>query len=531
MAANDLAKRLAFMKMDDGAVATLRSIEPIVAQALPSALDGFYRHLRSFPETNRFFASDAHISSAKGRQESHWKRIASGRIDGDYVKAVTTIGQVHAKIGLEPQWYLGGYAALIADLAAAVIDERWPRNEAGGGWLKRRAKPIPEGSARKLSDEVGVLVRAAMLDIDYSISVYLQEAEKARVAAEAKALEEERRLVSETIGGAMARLASGDLTARLPDGLPEEYAAMKRDFNAAMEKMERAVGAVVDSSTAIKASASEVSAASNDLAERTEQQSNSLQSAAATTEELAASVKANAEASRQAERTAGHARSVAEGGGEVVSRAVEAMTLIEQASVKISDITGVIEGIAFQTNLLALNAAVEAARAGDAGKGFAVVASEVRTLAQRSSEASKDISHLIAASNEQVAQGVELVRSAGRTLAEIVAASRDVAAAVAEISTASAEQGNGIEDMSNTVANMDGVTQQNAALAEQSAAAAMSLVEQANVLDKAVSVFTLAARSSAPSRLATEAVITSRPSAPRIKLVANGRGQDGWAEF
>ncbi|MCA0418201.1 MAG: methyl-accepting chemotaxis protein [Proteobacteria bacterium] len=545
MSDQDLDKRLTFLHLDADAIQRLRSIEPIVSETIPAALDNFYRHILSFPETRRFFASEGQIAGAKGRQSAHWNRIANGKLDAEYVRAVNTIGQVHARIGLEPRWYIGGYAAVVTDLIAALVRARWPEQEPAGRFFSRKTARADQDDGDRLAAEISVLVRVAMLDMDYSISVYLDEAEKARVAAEAATLASERRLVSETVGSAMTQLANGDLTTRLPNELPSEYGDLRNNFNVAMTTMEKAVGAVVDSSVAIKASASEVSAASNDLAQRTEEQSNSLQSAAATTEQLAASVKANADASRQAKMTADHARSVAEGGGDVARRAVEAMALIEAASVKISDITSVIEGIAFQTNLLALNAAVEAARAGDAGKGFAVVASEVRTLAQRSSEASKDISQLIAASSAQISEGVGLVRSTGETLAEIVTSARSVATAVAEISSASAEQGSGIEDMSNTVANMDGVTQQNAALAEQSAAAGLSLVEQAERLDRAVAAFKLSRRAVNPG-LTNEAPISGtaprgrqepvqREAQPldqgRIRRVANTGARDGWADF
>ncbi|GGH12501.1 methyl-accepting chemotaxis protein [Alsobacter metallidurans] len=240
--------------------------------------------------------------------------------------------------------------------------------------------------------------------------------------------------------------------------------------------------------TASTASA-EIATGNHELAARTEQQAASLEQTAATTEELAASVKATASASKQAREAAQGASEVADAGGNIVRQAVDAMARIEQASRKISDITGVIDEIAFQTNLLALNAAVEAARAGEAGKGFAVVASEVRTLAQRSSEAAKDITGLISASGAEVAEGVKLVRKAGETLETIVQATQSVAATVTEISTAASEQSNGIDEMSQAVAHMDQITQQNAEMADQSAAAAEALNKQVRELRETVETY------------------------------------------
>ena len=239
--------------------------------------------------------------------------------------------------------------------------------------------------------------------------------------------------------------------------------------------------------------------APSDLSRRTEHQASALEQTAATTEQLTASVKASALSSRSAVDLSGEATRVAQDGGSIVTRAVEAMTRIEQASQKITDITNVIDDIAFQTNLLALNAAVEAARAGEAGKGFAVVASEVRTLAQRSSEAAKDITGLINTSTAEVAEGVKLVRSAGDALGRIVDASQKVAGTVSEISSATVEQANGIDEMSQAVAHMDEMTQQNAALAEESAASAAFLATQTQTLNDLVATFRISRSASAPA--------------------------------
>jgi methyl-accepting chemotaxis protein len=284
-------------------------------------------------------------------------------------------------------------------------------------------------------------------------------------------------------------LAEGDLTRSVSADYQGRLGELTTAINGTTSRLAELVRTIQATTQEVSSSAREITSGADDLSQRTESQAANLEETAATTEQLAASVKASADASRQAVSLAENAMSVAENGGTIVSQAVEAMARIEQASRKIADITGVIDEIAFQTNLLALNAAVEAARAGDAGKGFAVVASEVRSLAQRSSEAAKDISGLIHSSTVEVSQGVQLVRSAGDALNEIVGASRKVSSTVSEISTASNEQANGIDEMSQAVSQMDEMTQQNAALAEQSAASANALNEQIDRLNRLIATF------------------------------------------
>jgi methyl-accepting chemotaxis protein len=324
--------------------------------------------------------------------------------------------------------------------------------------------------------------------------------------------------------------------------------------NSLIDTMVSVVDAVIAAARETQSASAEITSGSRDLAARTEQQASALEETAATTEELAASVKSSAQSSRQAVAYAEEARDVAEEGGRIVGHAVEAMTRIEQASAKITEITSVIDEIAFQTNLLALNAAVEAARAGDAGKGFAVVAAEVRTLAQRSSEAAKDIGGLISSSTVEIGQGVKLVREAGATLERIVGASAKVAGTVNEISTASAEQANGIDEMSQAVAHMDEMTQQNAALAEQSSASALSLSQQIAALNAIVGEFRTgnapAQRPPAPTVPAhlrdmasaafsgksagaakTAVKRTPEPARAPARKVAAGGSIGGWDEF
>ncbi|RDJ23651.1 methyl-accepting chemotaxis protein [Bosea caraganae] len=361
------------------------------------------------------------------------------------------------------------------------------------------------GQGRK--DEIGAMARAVQVFKENGLAVRRLEAETAegREASEAQrhAIERERaagaqeqeRLAAEQahvmglLADGLDLLSRGDLTYRIDEEVAAAYQKLCDDFNAAVVHLSETVTTIQATSVDVANAAREITMGAADLSKRTEEQASSLEESAATTEELAASVKASATASKQAVALADEAMEVAQKGGAIVHNAVEAMSRIETASRKISDITSVIDEIAFQTNLLALNAAVEAARAGDAGKGFAVVASEVRALAQRSSDAAKDITALISESGAEVAQGVGLVRSAGEALGKIVEASKKVSATVSDISSASAEQANGIDEMSQTVAHMDEMTQQNAALSEESAASANALADQIERLNELVASF------------------------------------------
>ena len=308
------------------------------------------------------------------------------------------------------------------------------------------------------------------------------------------------------VGEVLASVADGDLSRRIDTALPGRFGTLAADTNRTVAHLTDIVGQIRGGSESINAAAVEIARGNEDLSRRTEQQAASLEETASSMEELTATVKQNADSARQASQLARGAAEIAAQGGEVVGEVVRTMGGISASSRRIADIIGVIDGIAFQTNILALNAAVEAARAGEQGRGFAVVAAEVRSLAQRSAGAAKEIKQLITDSVVKVEEGSALVDKAGRTMTEIVGSVKRVTDIMADISAASQEQSSGIEQVNQAITQMDEGTQQNAALVEEASAAAQSLEQQADQLVRLVAAFRLQATSQrAPLRDARQA--------------------------
>lgn len=501
----NLDERIEFIELDKEARDALRQAAPLIEREIPKALEHFYKQARAFPQTRRFFTGESHINSAKSAQVRHWNTIAAANFSQAYVSGVRSIGHVHARLGLEPRWYIGGYAIILSEIAEAMIREH--------------CKGLGEKKTKAAVAAVTSTLKAAMLDIDLSISIYLEQLADARAAEEKARQEVEQRQQAflALLTDGLTRVAAGDLEFRITAEVSEEHAGAKNDFNLALQKLQEAMRSITANARGVTVAAEEIAEAADNLSRRTEQQAASLEETAAALDQITATVSRTAASAKTANEVVEVARKDAEKGGGVVRRAVDAMSAIEKSAAQIAQIIGVIDEIAFQTNLLALNAGVEAARAGDAGRGFAVVAQEVRALAQRSADAAKEIKALISASSTQVEAGVKLVDETGEALHRIVSRVSEIDGVVADIAASATEQSSALAEVNTAVNQMDQTTQQNAAMVEESTAASHALKREMQELLGLVSAFRIGMDAAAKTqRLRPTAPPVQRSPTPRV---------------
>lgn len=463
MSANPLQERLEFYGLAEVQQSTLSGVARALKRRLDGALDGFYKVIASRRELSAHFDSPQQMARAKAMQAEHWQAVFRDGVDQRFYDRATRIGNVHARIGLEPKWYVGAYGLVLDELITAIMAPGWR------AWL-----PWKRTQAR----QVATLVKVALLDIDLALSSYFVAEQRGRS------------VVSDKLGAALRQVAAGDLTARI-DGFPTEYAQIEHDFNAALGTLAATLGNVMGGMQAMNAGATEIRSAADDLSRRTEEQAANLEETATAIVSINASVQEGASTSASARRTITDTTARAADGSQIVSEAVGAMQQIESSSQEINSIIAVIESISFQTNLLALNAGVEAARAGEAGKGFAVVANEVRALAQRCAEAADEVKALISASSVQVSRGVDLVGRSGDAFAAITRDISTLSEAIQSIASSAAVQAENLSQITTMVGELDRTTQQNAAMAEECTAAATSLTREAGLLDSALAQFTV----------------------------------------
>jgi methyl-accepting chemotaxis protein len=509
---NDLAEMLDFFGIDFATSSGKHKLADAVRRRAPSALARFYDKIARTPAVARFFTSQAMMDHAKGKQLDHWGYLFSRQPDATYQAKAEQIGLVHARIGLEPKWYIGGYAMVLEEVIDGMV---------GASWWGR----LDRGRTGRA---VGELVKLSLLDMTIALSSYFKA-------------EEQRRLeVIEHLSEALALMSKGDFQVCLAN-LPPAYEQIEKDFASMRDHINDALLAVTESASGVNAGAGEIRQASDDLARRTEQQAATLEETAAALSEITTGVKETSEGADVVRHAIGMTSTQAAAGKTVVSEAVKAMGDIQRSAQEIAQIVNVIDGIAFQTNLLALNAGVEAARAGDAGRGFAVVASEVRALAQRSAEAAAHIRTLIQGSGQQVDRGVALVVRSGDAFDEIVGKVMEVSGLITRIADLANHQSVSLNQVNIAVRDMDTGTQQNAAMVEESNAAARSLASEAARLSDLVSRFRLdrAQRGPSSSKAGTqasfprgaEAYAGGTPPLAIMRAVANGGYDRDWQDF
>jgi methyl-accepting chemotaxis protein len=373
-----LRTRLNFIRIDDEARATIRELKPLIARVLPGILDGFYAHVAKYQDVARLFADNARIRHAKDMQIKHWDQITSAVFDDAYVASITAISKAHSRLGLEPRWYIGGYAFLISELLRVIELEI----DASAGWSRNTRRASQEKKAKMLS----ALSRAALLDMDFAISVYLETGLTTR--------QESLDRVGATFYGIIATVSS------------------------AATELEATAGALTHTAELTQRLSTSVAAAS-------EEASSNVQSVASATEELGSSVNEISRQVQESSRIAGEAVRQAEATDARIAQ-------LSQAASRIGDVVKLITAIAEQTNLLALNATIEAARAGEAGRGFAVVASEVKALASQTAKATEDISTQISSMQSATRESVAAIKEIGTTISRISEIAATVAAAVEE---------------------------------------------------------------------------------------------------
>ncbi|WP_368670098.1 methyl-accepting chemotaxis protein [Phenylobacterium aquaticum] len=420
---------------------------------------------------------------------------------------------------------------------ATALDTRI-RAALAGAWP--RGFGVKAGGRDKACDEIAALVAQAVREGQDAANRRIAAAEHDRDTAEtnlAKVADDQQTAVS-GLSEALSALSRGDLSHRINGAFSADYARLKTEFNSAVSHLEQVMSGVASNAQGIRSGADEISQAADDLARRTEKQAASLEQTAAALDQITATVRRATEGAVQAEAAAQEARTDAQGSDETVRQAVAAMSAIEGSSTQIGQIIGVIDEIAFQTNLLALNAGVEAARAGDAGKGFAVVASEVRALAQRSAQAAKEIKELISTSSRQVGDGAQLVGRTGEALERMVSRVNQISVLITEIAASSREQSLGLGQVNAAINDMDKVTQQNAAMVEQSTAASHALLREAEALGDSMRAFRTSQAPSSDRRPAPRAqapVAALKTAGHRgsaaVRQPAPRQGADEWEEF
>ncbi|PVX30992.1 globin-coupled sensor protein [Sphingomonas pokkalii] len=453
-----MKSRLSFMELDESQRQVLRSTQPFVEATLSDALDKFYARAAMTPETSRFFRDQAHMNRAKAAQEKHWARISAADFNHDYYASARRIGATHAHIGLEPRWYVGSYAILLHHLIAGVHRLNSPF---------RRPMRLFRGPSTEQATIA--LVKAALLDMEVSLSIYFEEAQAERDAA------------ITSFENALNALAEGDLTNEL-SGLPKTFAALESSYNRTLTRIREIIGSVGEGTQRIRSGINEISQAAEDLSRRTQGNAASLEETTAAVTQMETRFRSTADAANHTVGRADQAIATVSQGRGIVDEAVQAMGRVSEAAKGTDSVIEGLDKIAFQTRVLAMNAAVEAGRAGEAGRGFAVVADLVSALAMRAEEEAGRAREQLTMTQAEIVTAVDAVQKVDGALANISGDVSQVHDLLGSMAADNAAQSTAISEISNAVGAMDRATQQNAAMVEQTSAAAQNLSSEVGEL-------------------------------------------------
>ena len=519
--------RLAFVELTPEKLEKLGKLNKHITRHIGPALDRLYEQIEAFPAAAGFFENRDRMAYAKGRQFQHWQAIASGQLDAKYLESAQRIGHVHARIGLEPRWYIGGYALVMEELVKGVLKEAVDDHfQQQRGWMKRRftREEVVEGVA-DVAGDLCTLLKAILIDSDIAISTYIeknaQEAQAinqqiTQVVALAQNGDFAGRINYETrtqefrsltgginnlmnaveqatkaIAKALSGLARADLTAHMEGQFSGIFAQLQRDMTSVGANLSEVIARVRDGSQELRQVTASIMGDARALSDRTDSQAAAVTQTSTAVSQLAGTVKENAARSEAVRDKAKELSHTAAQVGDVISRADAAMGEISSSSDKISSIITLIDDIAFQTNLLALNAAVEAARAGDAGKGFAVVATEVRRLAQSAAQASGDIKTLITQSRREVTDGFSLVSQASRDVHAMRESIQQSNTLLEDVANVMREQASMISEIAQAINHIDDLTRNNVIMVDETSVAIERVEAQAANLERAANVFTV----------------------------------------
>ncbi|MBT0667983.1 globin-coupled sensor protein [Novosphingobium profundi] len=474
MSLNALDAHLEFIEFTAAQRKTLVAAQPFLSKAIVPALDRFYARARKTPATAAMFRDNAHMEKARTAQIRHWMNLSNATFDAAYVEAVRRIGKVHATIGLEPRWYIGSYSLIIEELLRAVDAQSAP-------W-KRLVGLAPNAGALR-----AVLVKAALLDMQLSISVYFEEAEAERAAAIA------------ALDTALSDLAQGNLT-RDVDGLPDSFESLARSFNRSLGNLRQTIATVIDTAGTIQTGTGEIASATEDLARRTESNAASLEEVTSTLQSIEALVRTTASGAQETLGLASGALSATLQGRDAAVHAGEAMGQVQESARGIDTVIEGLDKIAFQTRVLAMNAAVEAGRAGEAGRGFAVVADLVSALAMRSEEEAHKARTGLSTTRSEIEQAASAVFAVSRELEALAHEVEKVHTLINTMARDNEAQASAISQINTAMGQMDETTHRNAAMVEQTSAAVHSLSSDATRLAAQAQTFRIESESPVAQR-------------------------------